>query len=159
DRPAVGYGGKTVNTLRLWGAEPTELFDFAEFSSGDFFGAVHKKVMAENLTRVLYPDDSTSAGVRLRFVQEHFLVVCSVAGIVRGFRGRGNDWSGLPDKVAIKLNDTPRALAVAELMRILLDAAGLGWDEAWDLTRRTLAYTNHTLLPEALEKWPTLFFE
>jgi len=159
DRPVVGYGGKTVNTLRLWGAATPDVFDFAEFSSGDFFGAVHKKVMAENLTRVLYPDDSTSAGERLRFAQEYFLVCCSLADIVRRFRARGNDWGALPDKVAIQLNDTHPALAVAELMRILLDEARLGWDEAWDLTHRTLAYTNHTLLPEALERWPVGFFE
>ena len=159
DRPVVGYGGWTVNTLRLWGAAATDAFDFAEFSSGDFFGAVHNKVVAENLTRVLYPDDSTSAGVRLRFAQEYFLVCCSLADIVRRFRSRGNDWGVLPEKVAIQLNDTHPALAVAELMRILLDEAGLGWDEAWDLTCRTLAYTNHTLLPEALEKWPVHLFE
>jgi starch phosphorylase len=159
DRPVVGHGGGTVNTLRLWAAAPTAAFDFAEFSSGDFFGAVHKKVMAESLTRVLYPDDSTSAGERLRFGQEYFLVCCSLADIVRRFRNRGNDWPALPDKVAIQLNDTHPALAVAELMRILLDQAGLGWDEAWDLTRRSLAYTNHTLLPEALEKWPVHLFE
>jgi starch phosphorylase len=115
--------------------------------------------MAENLTRVLYPDDSTSAGLRLRFAQEYFLVCSSLADIVRRFRSRGNDWRALPDKVAIQLNDTHPALAVCELMRILLDQAKLGWDEAWDLTRRTLAYTNHTLLPEALEKWPVSYFE
>ncbi len=159
DRPVVGYGGKTVNTLRLWGAAASDSFDFAEFSGGDFFGAVHEKVAAENLTRVLYPDDSTRAGEGLRFAQEYFLVSCSLADIVRRFRARGNDWRALPDKVAIQLNDTHPALAVAELMRILLDEAGLGWDEAWDLTRGTLAYTNHTLLPEALEKWPVVFFQ
>ena len=147
DRPVVGYGGRTVNTLRLWGAAATDAFDFAEFSGGDFFGAVHEKVAAESLTRVLYPDDSTRAGEGLRFAQEYFLVCCSLADIVRRFRRRGNDWKALPDKVAIQLNDTHPALAVAELMRILLDEAGLGWDEAWDLTVRTLAYTNHTLLP------------
>jgi starch phosphorylase len=159
DRPVVGYGGKTVNTLRLWSAMTPEVFDFAEFSGGDFLGAVHKKIMAENVTRVLYPDDSTQAGERLRFVQEYFLVCCSLADIVRRFRRRGNGWKALPDKVAVQLNDTHPALAVAELMRILLDGAGLGWDEAWDLTVRTLAYTNHTLLPEALERWPVRSFE
>ena len=159
DRPVVGHGGKTVNTLRLWGAAASDGFDFAEFSGGDFFGAVHNKVAAENLTRVLYPDDSTRAGEGLRFAQEYFLVCCSLADIVRRFRARGNDWKALPDKVAVQLNDTHPALAVAELMRILLDEAKLGWDEAWDLTRRTLAYTNHTLLPEALERWPVRFFE
>ena len=117
------------------------------------------KLAAETLTRVLYPDDSTRAGRALRFVQEYFLVACSLTDILDRFRRRGNDWHVLPDKVAIQLNDTHPSLAVAELMRILLDDAKLGWDDAWDLTRRTLAYTNHTLLPEALEKWPVAFFE
>ena len=159
DRPVVGYGGRTVNTLRLWGAATHQDFNFLEFSRGDFFDAVHQKVAAESLTRVLYPDDSTSRGRGLRFVQEYFLVACSLADIIARFRRRGNDWSALPDKVAIQLNDTHPALAVAELMRILLDQARLGWDEAWDLTVGTLAYTNHTLLPEALETWPIAIFE
>jgi glycogen phosphorylase len=159
DRPVVGYGGKTINTLRLWEAGTPNAFDFGEFSSGDFVGAVHQKIAAENLTQVLYPDDSTEAGRGLRFAQEYFLVACSLADIVRRFRRRGNDWQALPEKVAIQLNDTHPAMAVAELMRILLDQAGLGWDQAWDLTVRTLAYTNHTLLPEALEKWPVRLFE
>jgi starch phosphorylase len=154
DRPIVGYGGKTINTLRLWEAGTPHDFDFGEFSSGDFLGAVHDKIVAEHLTRVLYPDDSMERGRILRFAQEYFLVACSLADIVARFRRRGNDWHALPEKVAIQLNDTHPALAVAELMRLLLDQAGLGWDEAWDLTTRTLAYTNHTLLPEALEKWP-----
>ena len=159
DRPVVGYGGRTVNTLRLWGAATHHDFNFLEFSRGDFFDAVHEKVAAESLTRVLYPDDSTARGKGLRFVQEYFLVACSLADIIARFRRRGNDWPALPDKVAIQLNDTHPALAVAELMRILLDQARLGWDEAWDLTVRTLAYTNHTLLPEALETWPVGLFE
>jgi glycogen phosphorylase len=159
DRPVVGYGGRTVNTLRLWGAATHQDFNFLEFSRGDFFDAVHEKVAAESLTRVLYPDDSTARGKGLRFVQEYFLVACSLADIIARFRRRGNDWRALPDKVAIQLNDTHPALAVAELMRILLDQARLGWDEAWDLTVRTLGYTNHTLLPEALETWPVGLFE
>jgi starch phosphorylase len=159
DRPVVGYGGRTINTLRLWGAATHHDFNFLEFSRGDFFDAVHEKVAAESLTRVLYPDDSTPRGKGLRFVQEYFLVACSLADIVARFRRRGNDWRALPEKVAIQLNDTHPALAVAELMRILLDQAKLGWDEAWDLTVRTLAYTNHTLLPEALETWPVTLFE
>ena len=114
---------------------------------------------AESLTRVLYPDDSTSMGQGLRFVQEYFLVACSLADLVRRFRRSNADWSALPEKVAIQLNDTHPSLAVPELMRILLDEAHLGWDQAWDLTQRTLAYTNHTLLPEALEKWPLAWFE
>jgi glycogen phosphorylase len=158
DRPIVGYGGQTINTLRLWGAASPDVFDVGEFNSGDFVSAVEKRLVAETLTRVLYPDDSTNAGQSLRFMQEYFLVACSLADIVSRFRRRGNDWHALPDKVAIQLNDTHPAMAVAELMRILLDQAGLGWDDAWDLTTRTLAYTNHTLLPEALEKWPVRFF-
>src|SRR5262249_34688278 len=144
DRPVVGYGGKTINTLRLWEAGTPHEFDFGEFSSGDFVGAVHDQIAAETLTRVLYPDDSIDRGRALRFAQEYFLVACSLADIVARFRRRGNDWHALPEKVAIQLNDTHPALAVAELMRLLLDHARLGWDEAWDLTTRTLAYTNHT---------------
>jgi starch phosphorylase len=159
DRPVVGYGGGTVNTLRLWKAGTPSDFNFAEFSGGDFFGAVSDQILAESVTRVLYPDDSTPRGRSLRFLQEYFLVRCSLADIVRRFRARGNDWPALPDKVAIQLNDTHPAMAVPELMRILLDEAHLGWEQAWDLTVRTLAYTNHTLLPEALEKWPVELFE
>jgi glycogen phosphorylase len=160
DRPVVGYGANCVNTLRLWAAAAPASFDFAEFSQGDFVGAVIENVEAESLTRVLYPDDSTEAGRTLRFLQQYFLVSCSLQDIVARFRtGQHNDWSALPDHAAIQLNDTHPALAVAELMRILLDQAKLGWDDAWDLTVRTLAYTNHTLLPEALEKWPIELFE
>ncbi|HET6574386.1 MAG TPA: glycogen/starch/alpha-glucan phosphorylase, partial [Fimbriiglobus sp.] len=159
DRPVVGYGGRTINTLRLWQAATPDVFDFGEFSGGDFFGAVSDRVLAESVTRVLYPDDSTPRGRSLRFIQEYFLVRCSLADIVSRFRRRGNDWRALPDKVAVQLNDTHPAMAVPELMRILLDEAKLGWDQAWDLTVRTLAYTNHTLLPEALEKWPVDLFE
>ncbi|MGA7871050.1 MAG: glycogen/starch/alpha-glucan phosphorylase, partial [Candidatus Binatus sp.] len=159
DRPVVGYGGKTINTLRLWAAAAPDEFNFQEFSHGDFVAAVAERLGAESLTRVLYPDDSTSLGQGLRFVQEYFLVACALADIVRRFRHDNPDWSALPEKVAIQLNDTHPAMAVPELMRILLDQAKLGWDEAWDLTRRTLAYTNHTLLPEALEKWPVEWFQ
>ncbi len=159
DRPVVGYGGQNINTLRLWEAATPAVFDFGEFSSGDFFGAVSQKTLAKSITRVLYPDDSTPRGRSLRFLQEYFLVCCSLADIVARFRRRGNDWSALPDKVAIQLNDTHPAMAVPELMRILLDQARLSWDEAWDLSVRTLAYTNHTLLPEALEKWSVELFE
>jgi glycogen phosphorylase len=159
DRPVVGYGGKTINTLRLWEAAAPDFFDFQTFSHGDFVGAVAETLAAESLTRVLYPDDSTSQGKGLRFVQEYFLVACSLADLVRRFRRTNKDWSQLPDKVAIQLNDTHPAMAVPELMRILLDEARLDWDAAWDLTTRTLAYTNHTLLPEALEKWPVSWFE
>src|SRR5438094_2127852 len=159
DRPVVGYGGKTINTLRLWAAAAHEYFNFQEFSSGDFVGALAETLEAESLTRVLYPDDHTIMGQGLRFVQEYFLVACSLADLVRRFRAGNAEWSALPQEVAIQLNDTHPTMAVPELMRILLDEAHLGWDEAWDLTQRTLAYTNHTLLPEALEKWPLVWFE
>ena len=158
DRPVVGYGGKTVNTLRLWAATSSDYFDFQRFSGGDFVGALAEMLSAESLTRVLYPDDSTSRGKSLRFVQEYFLVACSLADLVRRFRDDNSDWSQLPEHVAIQLNDTHPSLSVPELMRILLDDARLGWDQAWDITLHTLAYTNHTLLPEALEKWPVEWF-
>ncbi len=158
DRPVVGYDGKTINTLRLWAAAAPDEFKFQAFSHGDFVGAVAERLGAESLTRVLYPDDTTSLGQGLRFVQEYFLVACSLADTVRRFRRDNPDWSALPDKVAIQLNDTHPAMAVPELMRILLDEAKLGWEEAWNLTVRSLAYTNHTLLPEALEKWPIEWF-
>ncbi len=159
DRPIVGYGGKTINTLRLWAVDAGHCFDFQEFCSGDFVGALAETLSAESVTRVLYPDDSTSMGQRLRFAQEYFLVAASLADLVRRFRQSNRDLHMLPEKVAIQLNDTHPALAVAELMRILLDDEKFGWDEAWEITQRTLAYTNHTLLPEALEKWPLAWFE
>jgi starch phosphorylase len=154
DRPVVGYGGKTVNTLRLWGAAAAHSFDFQRFSEGDFVASMAESLGAESLTRVLYPDDTTQQGRGLRLMQEYFLIACSLADIVRRFRQSNTDWRTLADKAAIQLNDTHPALAVPELMRLLLDGAGLDWDTAWDVTKRTLAYTNHTLLPEALERWP-----
>ncbi len=159
DRPIVGFGGKTVNTLRLWAARAAQSFDFKEFSHGDFVGAVADSLAAESLTRLLYPDDSTISGQALRFAQEYFLVACSLADLVRRFRAAGGDWIDLGAKAAIQMNDTHPSMAVPELMRILLDEGGLSWDDAWTVTRRTLAYTNHTLLPEALEKWPLQWFE
>jgi glycogen phosphorylase len=159
DRPVVGYGGKNINTLRLWSASAPDYFEFQTFSHGDFVGAVAETLEAENLTRVLYPDDSTSKGQGLRFVQEYFLVACSLADIVRRFERDNTDWNTLPQKIAMQLNDTHPTLSVAELMRILLDDVHLGWDTAWDLTQKSLGYTNHTLLPEALEKWPLAWFE
>jgi starch phosphorylase len=159
DRPVVGFGGKTINTLRLWAATIPDSFDFREFSHGEFVSAVAATLAAESLTRVLYPDDSTIFGQGLRFVQEYFLVACSLGDLVRRFRQTNDDWTQLPEKVAIQLNDTHPSMAVPELMRILLDEAHLGWDQAWELTRKVLAYTNHTLLPEALEKWPVQWFQ
>ncbi|MGE5323232.1 MAG: glycogen/starch/alpha-glucan phosphorylase [Actinomycetota bacterium] len=159
DRPVVGYGGKTINTLRLWRAAASNYFDFQDFSSGAFAEALAETLGAESLTRVLYPDDSTSKGQALRFLQEYFLVACSIADLVRRFRAANEDWSEFAEKVAMQLNDTHPAMAVPELMRILLDEAHLGWEQAWEITQNSLGYTNHTLLPEALEKWPLRWFE
>ena len=154
DRPVVGYGGRTINTLRLWSASAAHSFDFQRFSEGDFVASMAETLGAESLTRVLYPDDSTQQGRGLRLMQEYFLVSCSLADLVRRFRETNADWRTLPEKAAIQLNDTHPTLAVPELMRILIDGAGLSFDDAFDITKRTLAYTNHTLLPEALERWP-----
>jgi len=154
DRPVIGYGGSTINTLRLWAAAAPDFFNFEEFSHGDFIEAFAQTLSAETLTRVLYPDDSQLRGQALRLMQEYFLVACSLADAVRRFKRSNSDWSLFADKVAIQMNDTHPALSVPELMRILVDQEHLGWDEAWSITKNTLAYTNHTLLPEALEKWP-----
>jgi starch phosphorylase len=159
DRPVIGYGGSTINTLRLWAAAAHDNFNFEEFSHGDFVEAFTQSLAAETLTRVLYPDDSRVMGQGLRLMQEYFLVACSLADAVRRFQRSNLDWRLFPDKVAIQMNDTHPALAVPELMRILVDQVQLDWDEAWHITQNTLAYTNHTLLPEALEKWPVEWLE
>ena len=159
DRPVIGYGGSTINTLRLWAAAAPDYFNFEEFSHGDFVEAFTQTLGAETLTRVLYPDDSRVMGQGLRLLQEYFLVACSLADAVRRFQRSNSDWSLFADKVAIQMNDTHPSLAVPELMRILVDQVHLEWDEAWHITQNTLAYTNHTLLPEALEKWPVTWFE
>lgn len=154
DVPIVGFGGKTVNTLRLWGAHASEDFDFEDFNKGDYVASVIDKINAENLTKVLYPNDLHYMGKELRLRQQYLFVTCSLQDILRRFKTDSNDWNQLPDLVAIQLNDTHPSLAVPELMRLLVDIEGLTWDHAWDLTVKTLAYTNHTLMPEALEKWP-----
>jgi len=159
DRPVIGYGGSTINTLRLWAAAAPDFFNFEEFSHGDFVEAFTQTLGAETLTRVLYPDDSRVMGQALRLLQEYFLVACSLADAVRRFQRSNSDWSLFAEKVAVQMNDTHPSLAVPELMRILLDQVHLEWDEAWHITQNTLAYTNHTLLPEALEKWPVAWFE
>jgi len=160
DRPVVGYGANCVNTLRLWAATAPDSFDLNEFSHGDFAGAVIENVAAESVTRVLYPDDSTEAGRLLRFLQQYFLVSCSLQDIcARFFASDRAGWAAFADRVAVQMNDTHPSLCVAELMRILLDQAHMPWDEAWSITQRTLGYTNHTLLPEALERWPVAWFE
>ncbi len=159
DRPVIGYGGSTINTLRLWAAAAPDYFNFEEFSHGDFVEAFTGTLAAETLGRVLYPDDSRIMGQGLRLLQEYFLVACSLADAVRRFQRSNSDWSLFPEKVAMQMNDTHPALAVPELMRILVDQGHLEWDTAWKITQKTLAYTNHTLLPEALEKWPVAWLE
>ncbi len=154
DTPIVGYGGKTVNTLRLWSATSPDGFSFENFNSGDYTEAVRKKINAETLSQVLYPNDTLYMGKELRLKQQYFFVSCSLQDIIRRFKRSGDySWEKLPEEAAIQMNDTHPSLAVPELMRILIDSEGLGWDEAWDITVRTLGYTNHTLMPEALEKW------
>ena len=154
-----GYGTETVNILRLWRARAgRESFDLGLFNAGRYAEAVEAQMRSENLTKVLYPSDSTEAGRELRLKQQYFLVCCSLRDIIRRFRFRNSDWEAFPDKVVIQLNDTHPVLAIPELMRLLVDENGIGWEQAWSLTRRTFAYTCHTLLPEALETWPVPMF-
>ena len=158
DLPIVGYD-KAVNSLRLWSAKAVDDFDLADFDKGSYVEAVEQKVLAENLTKVLYPNDNTSQGKELRLRQQYFFVACSLRDILRRFRQTNDSWDALPEKVFIQLNDTHPTLVVPELMRILIDHEGLDWDKAWDLTRRSTGYTNHTILQEALEKWPVPMME
>ncbi|TVR31754.1 MAG: glycogen/starch/alpha-glucan phosphorylase [Spirochaetaceae bacterium] len=159
DMPVVGYGGSTVNTLRLWSARAPEEFGFSDFNLGDYMQAVRSKVNAENLTKVLYPNDRLYLGKELRLRQQYFFVACSLWDILRRFKAENLPWDKLPEMAAVQLNDTHPSLAVPELMRVLLDQEGLEWDSAWEITVATLAYTNHTLMPEALEKWPVAMLE
>jgi starch phosphorylase len=160
DIPTAGYGTKTVNLLRLWASRASDDFDLAAFNSGGYVDAVHQKAVGETVSKVLYPNDKTENGKELRLVQQYFFVACSLRDIIRRhFRAAGNSWKNFPEKVAIQLNDTHPGIAVAELMRILVDEQDLAWDPAWDITNRTFAYTNHTLLPEALERWGVPLFE
>ena len=158
DLPIVGYNN-AVNSLRLWSAKAADDFDLEHFNKGDYVNAVETKVLAENLTKVLYPNDNTMAGKELRLRQQYFFVACSLKDILRRYQQDNQGWDALPDKVFIHLNETHPALVIPELMRILIDHEGLDWDKAWDLTRRSTGYTNHTILPEALEKWPVPMFE
>jgi glycogen phosphorylase len=154
-----GYGTETVNIIRLWQARAgRESFDLALFNAGHYAEAVEARMRSEHLTKVLYPSDSTPAGRELRLKQQYFLVCCSLRDIIRRFRFRNSDWEAFPDKVVIQLNDTHPVLAIPELMRLLVDENGVGWEQAWSITRRTFAYTCHTLLPEALETWPVPMF-
>jgi starch phosphorylase len=155
----VGHETDTVNTLRLWSARGSREFDLKLFNEGDFRRAVEDKVEMENISKVLYPDDRTLEGKELRLKQQYFFVACSIADIVSHFKRQHSDFHLLPDRAAIQLNDTHPAIAVAELMRVLIDQEGLDWEPAWEITQKCIAYTNHTLLPEALEKWPVPMFE
>ena len=154
DMPVVGHGVESANLLRLWKAEALQSFDFAAFNHGDYYAAVNEKVVSENLTKVLYPNDEPEAGKELRLAQQYFLVSCSLQDMIRLYLQFRTDFSGFADKFAVQLNDTHPALAIPELMRILVDDHHLDWDSAWQVTRSTFSYTNHTLLPEALERWP-----
>ena len=154
-----GYRTETVNVLRLWRARATDAFDFQLFDEGDYARAVEGKVNTENITKVLYPNDSTPQGKELRLKQQYFFVACSLRDIIRRFLSLNKDWELFPEKAVIQLNDTHPVVAIPELMRILIDEHNLPWERAWGITRKTFAFTNHTLLPEALEKWPVELFE
>lgn len=158
DIPIPGYGTETVNFLRLWESRASEEFNFEAFNRGGYEQAVHEKNVAETVSKVLYPNDSTEAGKELRLVQQYFFVACSLKDIIRRYKTSNDSWDHFPEKVAIQLNDTHPAVAIAELQRTLHDDHGLSWDEAWGIVTRTFAYTNHTLLPEALEKWSVGLF-
>jgi len=159
DIPVVGYGGKTVNWLRLYGAGSSADFDIQIFNEGDYFRAVEQKVSSETITKMLYPLDTLKSGRELRLVQEYFLVACALRDIIRRYLRDHENFDRFPERVAIQMNDTHPSLAVAELMRLFVDEYALPWDHAWEITRETLAYTNHTVLAEALEKWPVGLLE
>jgi starch phosphorylase len=159
DVPIVGYGGRTVNFLRLYAARSSHEFDMQIFQRGDYLQAVEQKIASEKISKVLYPSDAVEAGRELRLLQEYFLVACAIRDIVRRYRQHKTSFEAFPTQVAIQFNDTHPALAVAELMRVLIDDQHLPWDKAWTITRTTLGYTNHTLLPEALEKWSVPLLE
>jgi starch phosphorylase len=154
-----GYDTTTVNTLRLWRARASKQFDFQVFNAGDFSRAVAQKTASENISKVLYPNDNTPQGKKLRLEQQYFFVACSLQDILRNFLAHNSDWTDFPEKVTIQLNDTHPSVAIAELMRLLVDEHELAWERAWDITRHTFASTQHTLLPEALERWPVHLFE
>ena len=159
DLAIVGYGASTVNFLRLWEAKASEELDLKTFNQGGYVEAVREKAMGESISKVLYPNDETENGKELRLVQQYFFVACSIQDMMARFLRLHDDWDEFPDKVVVQLNDTHPAVAVLELMRIFLDEKKLGWEKSWNLVRRTFAYTNHTLLPEALETWGEALFE
>ncbi len=158
DTPIMGYQTNTANTLRLWTAQAPESFDFGAFNSGDYLGAVHEKVFSENISKVLYPNDDASQGKLLRLTQQIFFVSCSLQDMLRILERQGILVDRFHEKFAVQLNDTHPAISVAELMRLLIDDHEMEWDKAWFITQKTLAYTNHTLMPEALERWPVDLF-
>jgi glycogen phosphorylase len=158
DMTILGYNVNTANTLRLWKAEARESFDFQEFNVGDYYGAVHDKVVTENITKVLYPNDERIEGKQLRLEQQYFFVSCSLQDMIRIHLRRGKTLTDFHEAFAVQLNDTHPSVGVAELMRLLVDEHQMDWDAAWAITEKTFAYTNHTLLPEALEKWPISLF-
>ena len=158
DTPVLGYAVNTANLLRLWRAEAAESFDFQAFNVGDYDGAVEEKVASENLTKVLYPNDGPAAGKQLRLEQQYFFVSCSLQDMIRLYLQRAKTLDRFHEKYAVQLNDTHPALAVAELMRLLVDEHGMDWEKAWHITTHTFGYTNHTLMPEALETWPLPLF-
>lgn len=160
DIPVVGYEGKTVNVLRLWQSDSSDYFNWDVFNAGGYVDAQRENVQAETISKVLYPNDETEAGKELRLIQQYFFCSCSLKDIIRRYkRAHGDDWSRFADQVVIQLNDTHPAIAIPELMRILVDRAELDWDQAWGISTKVFAYTNHTLLPEALEKWPARMIE
>lgn len=158
DIPVVGYGAASVNFLRLWESRASEEFNFDRFNRGDYLEAIQEKVRNENISKVLYPNDSCDGGKELRLIQQYFLVACSLKDIIRRHFSSGNGWENFAEKVCIQLNDTHPTIAIVELMRILLDEGHLEWDRAWQITTSTFAFANHTLLPEALEKWSVDLF-
>ena len=159
DLPIAGFGGQTVNFVRLYSAGASDEFDMQIFNAGDYMKAVEQKMLSETISKVLYPSDAVAAGRELRLLQEYFFVACAVHDIVQGFVARGEDFSDFSSQVAIQLNDTHPALTIAELMRVFIDEYDLEWPLAWEITRATVAYTNHTLMPEALETWPVSLLE
>ncbi len=158
DTPILGYQVNTANTLRLWKAEAPDAFDFEAFNQGDYYGAVNSKIVSENISKVLYPNDEHLEGKQLRLEQQYFFVSCSLQDMIRIMTVEGSPLESFPEKYTAQMNDTHPAIAVAELMRLLIDEHQMDWDKAWEITQKSLAYTNHTLLPEALERWPIDLF-
>jgi len=158
DTPILGYRVNTCNLLRLWKAEAIESFEFDAFNVGDYYGAVDRKITSENITKVLYPNDEPVQGKELRLEQQYFFVSCSLQNMLHVHKLMGGDLNQFSRGFAIQLNDTHPAIGISELMRLLVDENGMDWETAWEITRSTFAYTNHTLLPEALEKWPVNLF-